>query len=46
VVIDVCLSTKGFRIVQVINVVTSGALDVELDLESVAEELVDIVDIL
>ena len=30
--------------VQIVNVVASGALDVELDLESVAQELDDIVD--
>jgi transcription initiation factor TFIID TATA-box-binding protein len=30
--------------VQVVNVVASGALDVELDLETVARELDDVVD--
>jgi hypothetical protein len=41
-VVDVFSTTKEFTMVQVINVVVSGAPDVELDLATAAWELDDV----
>jgi hypothetical protein len=44
-VVDVFSATKEFTMVQIINVVVSGAPDVELNLATAAWELDDVVDV-